>query len=82
MLKVLVIAVAIGLLLWLLFGRGARNAEPPRGSKHSPPDGAEAMVACAHCGVHLPRSEALAARSLHYCSAAHRDAPGDAPPHP
>lgn len=82
MLKILIIAVAIGLLLWLLFGRGARNARPPGSSKRSSGGAAEEMVTCAHCGVHLPRSEALAARSLHYCSAAHRDAPGDAPPHP
>jgi uncharacterized protein len=80
MLKFLIIAAAVALLLWLLFGRGARKVKPPpRASKHG---GAEEMVTCAHCGVHLPRSEALAARSLHYCSAAHRDAPGDAPPHP
>jgi len=75
MLKVLIIAVAVALLLWLLFGRSARRGEPPRGGRNDARGGAEEMVACAHCGVHLPRSEALAARSLHYCSAAHRDAP-------
>jgi uncharacterized protein len=75
MLKILIIAVAIGLLLWLLFGRGARNGKPPRGAPPDARGGPEEMVSCAHCGVNLPRSEALAARSLHYCSAAHRDAP-------
>jgi uncharacterized protein len=82
MVKVLIIALAVALLLWLLFGRAARRDKPPR--REPPRDmrrgGAEDMVSCAHCGVHLPRSEALAARSLHYCSAAHRDARGDAPP--
>jgi uncharacterized protein len=77
MVKALIIALAVALLLWLLFGRSRRrNDTPPR---HKPPgdaqrDSAEDMVSCAHCGVHLPRSEALAVRSLHYCSAAHRDA--------
>jgi uncharacterized protein len=77
MAKVLIIALAVALLLWLLFGRARRHDKPPRGTRHG---GAEEMVSCAHCGVHLPRSEALAARSLHYCSAAHRDALGDKSP--
>lgn len=75
MFKVLIIALAVALLLWLLFGRSARDGKPARGDPRNARGGAEAMVTCAHCGVHLPRSEALAARSLHYCSAAHRDAP-------
>jgi uncharacterized protein len=70
MVKVLIIALAVVLLLWLLFGRAPRRSKPPGGATRG---GAEDMVSCAHCGVHLPRSEALAARSLHYCSAAHRD---------
>ena len=72
MIKVLIIALAVALLLWLLFGRSRRRDKPPQST---PRGGAEDMVSCAHCGVHLPRSEALVARSLHYCSAAHRDAP-------
>jgi uncharacterized protein len=79
MLKVLIIALAVALLLWLLFGRAPRGGKAPLGARRG---GAEDMVSCAHCGVHLPRSEALAARSLHYCSAAHRDARGDGPPRP
>jgi len=31
----------------------------------------EPMRRCAHCGVHLPESEALAAEGRHYCSQAH-----------
>jgi uncharacterized protein len=80
MLKVLIIALAVALLLWLLFGRTARDGKKPGSGRRDGQGGAEEMVTCAHCGVHLPRSEALAARSLHYCSAAHRDVKGDAPP--
>ena len=75
MLKVLITALAIGLLLWLLLGRSARRRKPPDAGRRNGQVGAEEMVSCAHCGVHLPRSDALAARSLHYCSPAHRDAP-------
>jgi uncharacterized protein len=32
-------------------------------------------VRCAHCGVHLPESEAVtSAQGLPYCSGAHREA--------
>jgi uncharacterized protein len=30
------------------------------------------MVECAHCGLHLPRSEAIEAAGQSYCSAEHR----------
>jgi len=32
------------------------------------------MVACAHCGLHLPRAEALEHAHRHYCCAEHRSA--------
>ena len=34
----------------------------------------EQMVACAHCGLHLPRAEALEHAHRHYCCAEHRSA--------
>ncbi|MCK9202193.1 MAG: hypothetical protein M0P59_13905 [Gallionella sp.] len=34
----------------------------------------EDMVRCAHCGVHLPRSESIKAGDKFYCSTEHRDA--------
>jgi uncharacterized protein len=35
--------------------------------------GAEAMVQCAHCGIHFPVSEAVVhASGAHYCSEEHR----------
>jgi uncharacterized protein len=77
MLKFVIVGLAVALLLWWVFGRAPREAKPPRA--RPPADGnAEPMVECARCGLHLPRSDALAARGLHYCSAAHRDAPPDA----
>jgi uncharacterized protein len=77
MVKALIVGIAVALLLWWLFGRAPRTKKQAR-----PPaprtEGAEEMVACAHCGVHLPRGDALSARGLHYCSPVHRDAPPDA----
>jgi uncharacterized protein len=30
------------------------------------------MVACDHCGVHLPRDEAITLDTRHYCCAEHQ----------
>jgi uncharacterized protein len=32
----------------------------------------EAMVSCAHCGLHLPRTDALPAGERFFCSEEHR----------
>lgn len=79
--KLLVTVLVVALLLWLLFGRprrgGASGGAPAPGAGRSAP--LEGMVACAHCGVHLPASETLPAHGRHYCCAAHRDAGPAAP---
>jgi uncharacterized protein len=30
------------------------------------------MVKCAHCGIHLPRSESIASGNLSFCCEEHR----------
>lgn len=52
----------------------ARNGESVRGRDGVADPAGERMVACAHCGVYLPASEALEAGGRSFCSAAHRDA--------
>lgn len=37
-------------------------------------DRVEAMVRCEHCGVYVPRNEAVEDAGRWYCSGAHRDA--------
>jgi uncharacterized protein len=66
---VLLIAVVL-LVLWLLKPR--RRVEPPAQRKAVP--GTEPMVVCAHCGVHLPSSDALPGRGGVFCGEAHRQA--------
>jgi uncharacterized protein len=34
----------------------------------------EDMVRCAHCGMHLPKSEGIAAGGKYFCGVKHRDA--------
>ncbi|MFO1339739.1 MAG: PP0621 family protein [Burkholderiaceae bacterium] len=58
----------LALMLWFGKGRGGGAARP---SRRVP--GPQAMVACAHCGVHLPQLDAVDGDSgQHYCSAEHR----------
>jgi uncharacterized protein len=66
--KFLLVVAVIVLVGWLLFG--ARRRRPPRAELPAP----EGMLRCAHCGVHLPASEALQLGRDAYCSVAHRDA--------
>lgn len=67
-------------VLWIAFmlwrngrRREVERAEPPR-SVGAPP-GPQAMIRCAHCGLHLPAADALPGKDgKAYCSAAHRQA--------
>ena len=67
--KFLLVLIVIGVLLWLMFGRrrGSAAARKPA----APPEPA-AMIVCAHCGVHLPRSDAVDGGAQWFCSEAHR----------
>jgi uncharacterized protein len=69
--KILLFLVAVFVLLWLL--RGA-TTNRRRGGAAKPPQAPQQMIACAHCGVHLPRDEALPGRGGVFCGDAHRAA--------
>jgi uncharacterized protein len=63
-----VLLVAIG--IW----RKNRAPHHPPGqprARHTPALPQD-MVACAHCGVHIPRGDALEQGPLAYCSAEHQ----------
>ncbi|WP_159913345.1 PP0621 family protein [Pantoea sp. 18069] len=75
LLVLLVIVIAVG--VWRKRRRvehlKAQRPAPRRENRLQPP---QDMVACAHCGLHLPRSDALvlgaSPRPEYYCSAEHR----------
>lgn len=81
MLKFLLLAV---LVLWLLYSpgvrkllRGLRAGEPTGSTRPRDPEPARPvnMVPCAHCGIHLPSSDALVNDAGQpFCSEAHRRA--------
>ena len=74
--KILLTLAAIVLVIWLIRSARRRNAEPDQpGTPHEQDSSGEAplkMLQCAHCGVHLPGTDAVAGRSGNYCTAEHR----------
>jgi uncharacterized protein len=52
----IILLLVIGFVIWLLF-RGFLRAQT-RDENAAPPKDVEDMVACARCGVNMPRSEA------------------------
>jgi uncharacterized protein len=75
--KFLLLLAVIAGVAWWVFGR-----RPDRDGQAAPPAGGgrgghaakpQPMLACAHCGVHLPRSEAVKDTADRvFCSEAHR----------
>ena len=65
---VLLAVLVVGYAWW----RGQRRAETPPPHRPSPAVTPQDMVACAHCGVHLPRTEALTHGQRSYCCAEHQ----------
>jgi uncharacterized protein len=68
--KVLVLILVV-IAVWLLLKGLARPAAQKRRPTAASGSG-ERMVTCAHCGVHLPESEATGAGSRFFCSEEHR----------
>ena len=66
--------LAIVVAIYLLVRSYGKNATQQ--DKSVTKDAAEDMVRCAHCGVHLPKSESMLVSGKFFCSAAHRDAYG------
>jgi uncharacterized protein len=70
------LAIGMVVVFWLLPSKKTLKAHDP--SQHNTPGastsgGAESMVPCAHCGVHIPVSEAVVGPSgAAFCSDEHR----------
>jgi uncharacterized protein len=71
--KIFLFLVAVVVLLWLL-RRGTTRRPPAPPQARDPAAPPQPMLACAQCGVHLPRDEALPGRGGVFCGEAHRTA--------
>ena len=67
MAKLLFIALVVAVLWWFVRIYGKTTA----GRRGSSQSSVEDMVRCAHCGVHLPRSESYASNGEFFCSEEH-----------
>jgi uncharacterized protein len=67
--KYLIVVLVVAVVLWLLLrSKGERPAARAAPGKALP----EAMLQCSHCGIHLPRAEALLDERGAFCTEAHR----------
>jgi uncharacterized protein len=66
--KIIFLVLGVLLVYWILKGyrRKVDSDQPP------PARGEEAMVRCAQCGVHLPRSESIATGGQYFCGTEHQ----------
>lgn len=80
--KYLLVLLVVGVGIWMLSARFRKGrapradlpaaAEANKSAAHQ--QGPSQMVACAHCGVHLPADEAVHEAHSAFCSDAHRRA--------
>jgi uncharacterized protein len=75
--KFLFLLLVVLLVVWAI--KRARISPPSGSAKAEAPSPTE-MVACAHCGIHLPRAEAVSGQKGLYCSTEHRSAAQDSNP--
>jgi uncharacterized protein len=71
--KYLLIVLVVVAVIWMLRGNRRKGGNAaPRPPAPPPAVSHEPMVACAHCGLHLPQSEAVSGQGQWFCGDAHR----------
>ena len=80
-LLVVLLVVVIGLWVWSARSRAGTRSDPARPNPNSEgrshedaPTVPHRMVACAHCGLHLPSGDAVYDADTAYCSQRHQQA--------
>jgi len=64
--KLLLLVIAIAVVYFVFRGVARKRGAPPS------PFRSETMIPCAHCGVNIPRSEAVEGAGRFFCSEEHR----------
>ena len=65
--------LVLGFVVWSIL-RPRKPAAPRAGTQAPAGAAPEAMVDCAHCGLHFPATEAVRDGARVFCCSAHRDA--------
>lgn len=68
-----VIIFAVGFGLFKFAKVLERKTAARRASRPDPDAARELVLSCAHCGVHVPASEAIISNGAPYCCTEHRD---------
>jgi uncharacterized protein len=68
LLRVVLVLLVVAAILWWLRSRARSRAFKGAPRAQQP----QAFTRCAHCGVHLPMSDAVTDGRIAYCSEAHR----------
>ncbi|MGL6111174.1 MAG: PP0621 family protein [Rubrivivax sp.] len=68
--KYLIVILVVVVAGWLLLRSRSRDLPAKRGT--APDSQPQTMVQCRHCGVHLPRVDALLDHRGAFCTQAHR----------
>ena len=76
LIRILIIALVVWLLLRMMKNWANKKVQ----SQKKEPVELETVVPCHHCGLHIPKTEALESDNKYYCSQEHlrlhRDDPG------
>ncbi|MEP6724012.1 MAG: PP0621 family protein [Variovorax sp.] len=75
--KYLIVLLVVAVAIWLWRRNRREEMEEARPPQAAPPKVGEpqTMLRCAHCGLHLPASDAIAGPGDKvFCSTAHREA--------
>jgi uncharacterized protein len=68
LLRVVLVVLLVAVVLWWLSARSRLRAAKKARTLDKPQE----FARCAHCGVHLPLTDAVIERGTAYCSDAHR----------
>lgn len=75
-LKYLLVLFVVAIGFWMVSTRSRKPRDRGDAARDrpsaAPPSKPQAMLRCAHCGLHLPASDVVTDGSLAYCSESHR----------
>lgn len=74
--RVLFWLLLLGWLVWMISRLRRPSSRPTQSEARAQPT-TQDMVACAHCGLHLPKRDAVQGAHGAYCSTEHRAAAND-----